>query len=279
MSYLVPRDADEVLAFLAKGNPKIIAGCTDYFPSLRQGESREEIVDITQVVGARGVLKTESGWRLGAATTWTDIVAASLPPAFEGLKQAAREVGSLQIQNRATVVGNICNASPAADGVPPLLTLNTMVEVASTSGNRFVRLNEFIIGVRQIALAKDEFVVALHVPEMPTKTRAAFEKLGSRQYLVISIAMVATTVTVEDGVIKDVGLAVGSCSPVARRLPEFERFLTGRKVSEVEVLAIDEDDLLSPLDPISDVRGSGEYRLDVVAELCRRVVLNAARGA
>ena len=169
MPYLVPRDVDEALAFLAKGNPKIIAGCTDFFPGLKQGESRDDILDITQITGARGISQTDSGWRIGAATSWADIVTATLPTAFGGLKQAAREIGSLQIQNRATVVGNICNASPAADGVPPLLTLNATVEVASTSGNRIVPLGEFITGVRQIALSKDEFVVAMHVPDMPAK--------------------------------------------------------------------------------------------------------------
>ena len=95
----------------------------------------------------------------------------------------------------------------------------------------------------------------------------------------VAIAMTAARVVIEDGMINDVALAVGSCSPVAKRLPEFEQFLQGRKVSEIEALSIEGDELLTPLSPISDVRGSGEYRLDVVAELCRRAVLKAAGGA
>ncbi|PIE16859.1 MAG: xanthine dehydrogenase [Rhodobacterales bacterium] len=274
----MPTDVQEAAALLAEGSPKIIAGCTDFFPGQKQGSASRDLLDVTRISGLRGILERDEGWRIGAATTWSEIAGAVLPPAFEGLKQAALEVGSLQIQNLGTIAGNICNASPAADGVPPLLTLNASVELASLRGPRRVPLSEFITGVRQIALAEDEFVVAIHIPRPAQSARGAFEKLGSRAHLVISIAMAASVVELRNDVIVDAALAVGSCAPVARRLPELEAFLVGKSVGELKELPLSNAEFFAPLSPISDVRGSAEYRLDVVAELCRRVVMSAVSG-
>lgn len=275
MPYLVPRDVEEACAILARGSPRVIAGCTDFFPGLPAGACGD-VMDITRMAGARGVEETAEGWRIGAAATWTDIVQTPLPGCFDGLKQAARQVGSRQIQNRATVVGNLCNASPAADGVPPLLALDAQVEVVSGRGVRQVPLRDFITGVRQVDLAAVEFVLAVHVPRQAGEARAAFLKLGSRTHLVISIVMAAAVVIVEQGVITRAALAVGSCSPVAQRLPGLEAQLTGQRVSELADLPIDPELHLAPLAPVSDVRGSAGYRLEAAAELCRRALLQAA---
>jgi CO/xanthine dehydrogenase FAD-binding subunit len=202
-----------------------------------------------------------------------------LPPAFDALKIAALEVGSLQIQNRGTVVGNICNASPAADGVPALLTLNAQVEIGSVEGARIIPLHAFITGVRKIDLAAHEIVVALHIPEVSEQAASAFIKLGSRKHLVISIAMVATVVEMRDDTIVDVRIAVGSCSPVAKRLPELEALLVGKTWAELTCMDFGAGSVLAALTPISDVRGSAGYRLDVVPELCRRAVLEACKGS
>ena len=260
---------------LKDGGPKVIAGCTDYYPSLPQGSQVRDLLDISQIAELRGIAQTDQGWRIGAATTWTDILRAPLPPAFDGLKLAAREVGSVQIQNRGTIAGNICNASPAADGVPPLLALQAQVELASLNGTRRMPLSEFITGVRQTKLDAGEMLVALHIPPHSPSATSAFSKLGSRTHLVISIAMVAAVLELKNGAIEAATLAVGSCSPVAQCLPALQAALIGKTFAEVEAMDFEQDGHLAPLAPISDVRGSAEYRMDVVAELCKRVVLTA----
>lgn len=276
MPYLAPTRTEDALRFLRSNSPKVVAGCTDYFPSLQQGQVDEDLLDVTRIPGMRGISRDETGWRIGAATTWTDIVRAPLPPAFDALKLAAREVGSLQIQNQGTVAGNICNASPAADGVPPLLALEATVEIAAADARRVVPLSEFITGVRRTVLQPDELVVALHVPDVSADTQSHFLKLGSRTNLVISIAMVAANVRLDAGRVALAHIAVGSCSPVARRLPDLEARLVGTAVEDLAGFDFANPEALTPLTPISDVRGSADYRLDAVAELCRRAVIAAS---
>jgi CO/xanthine dehydrogenase FAD-binding subunit len=180
----------------------------------------------------------------------------------------------VQIQNQGTIAGNLCNASPAADGVPPLMVLDAVVEVASVAGTRQVPLADFITGVRRVDLRPDEMVTAIHVPDLPESARSHFLKLGSRTYLVISIVMVAVLVRVDAGRIAEARIAVGSCAPVARRLPGLERALTGIEVAALEAVEFD----MAGLSPISDVRGSAGYRHDSAAELCRRALRLACGG-
>ena len=114
---------------------------TDFYPARVGRPVDENILDISGIAALRGILGRPGGWRLGATTTWGELIAADLPPLFDGLKQAAREVGGRQIQNAGTIAGNLCNASPAADGVPPLLALDAAVELASRTGSRNVPLS------------------------------------------------------------------------------------------------------------------------------------------
>lgn len=274
MAYHTPLDLVSALDALRMHRHRIVAGGTDLYPAMQQGQIPASFLDLTRISGLDAIVHDATGTRIGAAVTWSALVRATLPPAFDGLKQAAREVGSLQIQNAGTIIGNICNASPAADGVPPLLALQGQVEMASAArGRRVMPLAEFIRGVRQTALAHDEMVTALHIPPQPDGAGSAFEKLGSRKYLVISIAMTAANVTLDpQGRIAAATVAVGACSAVARRLPLLEQALIGQIPDQIEVLA----EHLAPLAPIDDVRGSGSYRLDVVQAQCKRAVLRAA---
>ncbi|WP_306114850.1 MULTISPECIES: xanthine dehydrogenase family protein subunit M [unclassified Roseovarius] len=274
MAYHNPTDLDVALQIAAQRGGQVIAGGTDVYPSAQQGIEPAHFLDVTQVDGLTGISETSDGFRIGAATTWSQILGAKLPPAFETLKQAAREVGSVQIQNAGTIAGNLCNASPAADGMPPLLTLDARVEVASAArGKRILSLAEFITGVRQTALAGDELVTALIVPPPPERAHSAFEKLGSRRYLVISIVMTSAVISCDaSGRIENARVAVGAASPVAQRLPGLERDLQGQHPQEIEITK----QHLAPLTPINDVRGSGAYRLDAIAEQCVRAIQRAA---
>jgi len=280
MEYFVPDNLPEALATLADGDVKIIAGCTDYFPMLGDRQAPAKVLDVSALTDLQGVVRNANGWSIGANTTWTDIINVPLPAAFDGLKNAARQVGSIQIQNAGTIAGNLCNASPAADGVPPLLTLNATVELQSIAGTRTVPLSDFIVGVRKIDLKSDELLTAIHIPDVGEKTVGRFLKLGSRKFLVISIAMVSAVVLTDDGGrIELVRVAVGSCSATALRLGELETALAGQTAAQLQEQPEIWTKYLGNLSPIDDVRGSGEYRLEAAGELCKRVVLEAMSGS
>jgi len=278
-AYLRPGDLDSALGALAASTPTgaswvVVAGATDHYPARVGRPPHEDVLDVTAIAGLRGIEAVDGGWRIGALTTWTDLAEADLPPLFDGLRAAARAIGGLQIQARATVVGNVCNASPAADGVPNLLAMDAIVELSSTTGPRLVPLGEFVTGNRRTVRRPDELVTGLVIPApLPaTRVRSAFEKLGSRAYLVISIAMVAATVEIGvDGRIARARVAVGACSEVAQRLTGLEADLAGRPASP-ETAAIVGAAHLEALSPIDDVRGTAAYRRDVAVVLVRRAL-------
>ena len=227
------------------------------------------MLDITAVKELGSLTYNESGLSIGALCTWSDIATADLPPALRALQLAALEVGSVQIQNRATIAGNLCNASPAADGVPPLLCCDAIVNVASTKGQRSVPLVEFIRGNRRTELSRGEMVTSVFIPADGCAGHSDFLKLGARKYLVISIAMVATRLVVENGMITDAALSVGSCSEVAVRLPELETALTGMAADSKKVIEV-VPDRFDNLSPIDDIRSSAGYRHIASASLIKR---------
>ena len=271
MNFVRPTQIDEALAILANGDWDVLSGGTDYFPALRDEPPTSPILDISGIESLKGVSHDADGWRIGGLTTWTELIQADLPPAFDALKLAAREVGSVQIQNRATIAGNLCNASPAADGVPPLLILDAVVELSSLRSKRVVPLETFILGNRETALSSDELVTAIIVPDIGAGGKSSFLKLGARKYLVISIAMVATRLSTEGDCVAEAAISVGACSAVATRLANLETALIGSPLSEVSTLVTPER--LNKLSPISDVRASKFYRQVAAVELVKRACL------
>ncbi|AZO10221.1 MULTISPECIES: xanthine dehydrogenase family protein subunit M [unclassified Mesorhizobium] len=273
--YAKPTTVDEALALLGEDSWRILAGGTDFYPAQGAKPFRDNILDINGLAALRGIVETEEHWRIGARTTWTDIVRQPLPPAFDALKAAAREVGSVQIQNVASVAGNLCNASPAADGVPALMVLDAEVELRSAQQTRHLPLDGFILGNRRTALHSGEMVTAICIPKRSAAGASSFVKLGARRYLVISIAMAAARLVTEGGVVADAAIAVGACSAVARRLEGVEAALRGQAVTP----ALADAAFSAPVDelsPIADVRGSAEYREHAAREIVARAVCAAA---
>ncbi|WP_412554754.1 FAD binding domain-containing protein [Shimia sp. MIT1388] len=270
--YHRPGKLKDALAVLATTGARPVAGCTDVFAATEAQDLRGEVLDVTRIEGLRGISETASGWRIGAATTWRDIVDARLPCAFDMLQQAAREVGGAQVQNAGTVAGNICNASPAADGMPPLLALGAQVEVASEKrGVHVVELEQFVTGPREIVLRSDELVSAILIPSNSVRGHSRFLKLGARKHLVISIAMAAVRLAVENGTITDAAISVGACGPVAIRAATLEKALIGASTESADQLVSLAllDDALAP---ISDVRGDAAYREAAALELVQRAI-------
>jgi len=267
--YHRPRSLSEALTALAGGGPKILAGGTDFFPARVVNAPDTDIIDITALPDLRLIEIFPDHVRIPALATWSDVIEAGLPEMFDGLVAAARQVGGAQIQNAGTVVGNLVNASPAADGIPCLLALDAEVEIASARGRRRVPVDDFILGSRRTILESDELVIGLRIPLGPEQSRATFEKLGARRYLVISIVMVAAVAHFSpDGRIADSRIAVGSCHARAQRLRALERALRG----EYPDPDIADKTHLAPLAPIDDIRASAAYRDIAALELVRRAI-------
>jgi CO/xanthine dehydrogenase FAD-binding subunit len=270
--YLRPNTVDEAVSMLAQSGGTILSGGTDFFPALGDQAPRGTVVDISGVHDLRQITTTADEHRIGGLTTWTEIIASDLPPSFNALKSAAREIGGVQIQNRGTVAGNLCNASPAADSVPPFLALDAEVELVSTSGSRRVPLSQFIVGNRKTVRRPDEILTAVIVPRAMDHAQSVFLKLGARRYLVISIAMVAVVIKTDDSKhISDARVAVGSCSVVARRLPALEKALLGLPLKS-GIGARVHPEHLSALAPINDVRATADYRLEAAMTLVSRAL-------
>ncbi len=276
IAYHRPDTLAQALSLLQSGQHRIAAGCTDLFPATQAPALDGPVLDITGIDDLRGISRTDDGLRMGATTRWADVIKANLPPAFDMLKAAAREVGSVQIQNSATLAGNLCNASPAADGVPCLLALDAQVELASENGHRILPLSEFLTGPRRTALRPDEILTAIEVPAQACQGRSSFRKLGARKYLVISIAMVATRLVVQDDKVAEAAISVGSCSAVATRLPELEQALVGRTADRALPDIATPDVIARRLSPIDDIRADAGYRTRAAAELVKRTLRDIA---
>jgi CO/xanthine dehydrogenase FAD-binding subunit len=270
--YAKPTTVAEALTLLGQDSWRILAGGTDFYPAQGAKPLRENILDINGLSELRGIVETDRYWTIGARTSWTQIDCHPLPPCFDALKQAAREVGSRQIQNVATVAGNLCNASPAADGVPALLILNAEIELRSAQATRHLPLGDFILGNRRTALQLGEMMTAIRIPKSAALGHSAFHKLGARRYLVISIAMAAVRLVVEDRIVTDTAIAVGACSAVAKRLTGMEAALRGCKADRSLIDAI----MAAPIEelsPIDDVRGTADYRQEAAREIVARAAL------
>jgi len=271
MRYAKPKSLDEALAILGDGRWRLIAGGTDFYPTQGNKPLRDDVLDLNGLDELRGFSETDKHFIFGARTSWTAIASADLPPAFDMLKLAAREVGSIQIQNVGTIAGNLCNASPAADGMPPLLALDAEVELRSVTGERHLPVQDFILGNRRIARRPDELVTAIRVPKRATVGRSHFVKLGARRYLVISIAMAAARIDADEaGTITDAAIAVGSCSVVAARLRTLEAAMVGADAgAALQLIAAYAFDELAPID---DVRATADYRRKAAREIVGRTV-------
>ena len=286
-AYIRPSSLDDALGALGERPHRILAGGTDIYPADaaavgwgRPGIDHPDslpVLDVGALDALSGIRRYPNRTEIGALVTWTEALESGLPAWFDGVRSAAREVGGRQIQNRGTIAGNLCNASPAADGVPALLVLNARVRLQRRGGAREVPLEAFITGNRRTCLRPDELMTAIVVPAPAPAARSTFLKLGARRYLVISIAMVAACLEPRDGRVHGVRLAVGACSEVAQRLTTLEARIEGVPAAEAPDLVRDED--FSALSPLDDIRASAAYRRHGARVLVRRALDALARDA
>lgn len=257
-----------------------LAGGTALLVDMRHGELQpRHVVSLWKIPGLRS-FRTNGSYRIGALLTVSELGDALEHPALEGLREAARSLGSWQIQNLATVGGNICKGSPGADLVPPLLCLDARLGLQSITAERDSPLDGFLTGPDQTELAPGELLVSIHVPQPPPRTGTAFMKIMRRQALDCSIVSVCARVTLEaDGTTcREARIGLAAVAPNPFRAKSAEAVLAGgrlddRTIRDAAKVARGE------ARPITDVRASAEYRSLLVAELVERAIRVAADRA
>ncbi|HNS50372.1 MAG TPA: FAD binding domain-containing protein [Anaerolineae bacterium] len=275
-TYYAPNSPDEALRLLAQYGPdaRIIAGGTDLMVELRRGTRRASVlIDVSRTAGLDLVRVDRAGmiW-LGPAVTHNQVVASRLlrRHAFP-LALACWQVGTPQLRNRGTVVGNLVTASPANDTIPPLWAMDAVLELSSVRGGRTVPLAEFYRGVRRTELAADEMVTGIAFPKVGPEQRGSFVKLGLRRTHAIALANAAAVLSFDGATVKRARITLGSVAPTIVRAAAAEEALQGRTLDEASIGEAAEWAARAAA-PIDDIRGSATYRREMVRVLLRRAL-------
>jgi carbon-monoxide dehydrogenase medium subunit len=281
-TYYTPSTLDEALQLLAhhRDRVRLMAGGTDLLIEMERGvRSPQVIIDISRIAGLDSIiLDHQKRIRLGPLVTHNHVVGSQLchERAFP-LVKACWEVGAAQIRNRGTVAGNLITASPANDTISPLWALDAQVTLQSVRGRRTLSFDQFFLGVRRTALQPDEMLVDISFPTMAPDQVGTFLKLGLRRAQAISVVNVAVVLKMLGDTVTQARLALGSVAPTIVRATEAERYLTG-KVLTRDVIAHAGKLAVQAIAPISDVRGSAEYRSYMVETLTRHALIDLAAG-
>ncbi len=273
---VAPTAPEEVLALLASGEWRPFAGGTDLMVLAEADKlSHRRWVSVLHLAELRGVAVTADAVVLGAATTYTEVRRHPLLRAeFPLLCRAAAETGGIAIQNRGTLGGNLANASPAADTVPPLYAADAVVELVSVSSRREVPVDRFFTGPRRSVLAPDELIVGVRIPRREG-VRGAFLRLGQRRAQAISKVSVAVGLAFKDGAPAWVRVALGAVAPTVVRAPRAEKILLA---GGPEALREARAAVMEEIAPIDDLRSTREYRRQMAGVLLERAVRKASEA-
>lgn len=253
---------------------QILAGGTDLMVQLQQsGQRVQRLLHIENVPGLRNIA-CNGETSIGALCTHRQIVESTSLSNYRSLRQAAAQVGGWQTQMVGTIGGNICNASPAADTLPPLLVHDARITLASQArGSRIVDLEKFLLGRRQTDRQHDELLAGIKLPQPPQRSRDIYIKVGRRSATEVAIVGLAARVALgeDEKRVEDVRLAVCSVSPMPKRLYEIERVINGQEISD-SLLDEAGDMLLKHIEPIDDVRASKKYRSMVAPRILKQAI-------
>lgn len=278
--YIEPMSLEEACSVLKTSEgARVIAGGTDLILSMRERKvSPRVVVNIKRIAGLDGMqIDEHGGLRIGALVKINTIDTSELVrTAFPILSEAAHRLGSLQIRNRATIGGNLCNASPAADTAPPLIALGAVVKITGPRGDRLVKLEDFYTGPGKTVLSRDELLVEVDVPSRPRESRGAYMKHGPRNAMDIATVNVAVMFNLHDRKCADPRIVLGSVAPVPMRARKSEAAIQDRPIEETEIAKAAEI-ASQECSPISDVRASAEYRRAMVKVAVRRLFGDALR--
>jgi CO/xanthine dehydrogenase FAD-binding subunit len=278
----LPSTVDECLAALSEGGEiRVVAGGTDLLPQMKNGLVKPaRVVDLSGIPALKKLeIGSDGALHIGAAVTARDVELSSLVrDGFAGVAEGAGVIGSYQVRNLATVGGNVCNAAPSADVSPPLVAMDTVVVIAGPDGQRLLPISDFFQGVRRTALQPGELVVEFVVPAAGGNSGGTYLRHTPRRELDIAVVGVGTQLTVQDGRCTKARIALGAVAPVIVRATEAEAALEGQEVTP-ELLNKAATLAVNSASPISDQRGSAEYRRHLVRVLTRRTLQTAFERA
>ncbi len=279
--YYKPSSLKEAVELLA-GTPgaMVIAGGTDLLIDMKYGRKKPAaLIDITGIPGLAGITLKDNHLEIGAAATLEEILRHRLIVEHAPLlAEAVYNMASWQIRNTGTIGGNLCNASPAADTAPPLLVYGAELVAVGPRGERVISIEEFFTGPKKTVLGPGEILVNIRIPLPPRSHGYSFRKLGRRNSFTLPIVGAAAALTIEDNKIKWVRIALNSVAPTPVRARSVEEKLAGAEASP-ETVAEAARLVLNDISPISDVRASREYRLEMAAVLTREALLEAISRA
>jgi carbon-monoxide dehydrogenase medium subunit len=282
MRYEAPDSLDQAVALMAAadGEARVLAGGTDLLVQMRSGLIEPGlVVDIKKIDELRSIGEEAGGWRLGAAVTGAEIGEhAALKSAWPGVCEAIELIGSTQVQGRATVGGNLCNASPAADSVPALIAAGARASIAGPGGRRELAVEEVATGPGQTALTPGEIVVSLLLPKAPAATGDAYLRMIPRTEMDIAIVGSGVCLTMDGDTCSAARVALGAVAERALLVPEAAQALVGTSLDEAAMAALAAA-ASAACRPIDDKRGTKEYRIKVAGVLACRAAQTARQRA
>ena len=277
----VPESVKDCLRVLAERGPeaKVIAGGTDLIPQMKVGLLHPRfVVDLSGIADLR-VLKANGSLRVGASVTARELeLHPGVRSAYASLADSAALVGSVQIRNLATLGGNMCNAAPSADMAPPLLALGAEAVIAGPKGERRVPVEKFFVGVRSTVLGADELLVEFVAPAQGPRSGGSYLRHTPRRELDIAVVGVASQVSLSDGVCRKARIALAAVAPTPVRATAAEQALEGQSLTP-ELIERAANLAVEAAKPISDQRGSADFRRHLVRVLTRRTLAIALERA
>jgi carbon-monoxide dehydrogenase medium subunit len=283
LAYTAPSTVEEAVRALAgaSGSAKVLSGGTDLLVQLRSGRAKPAlIVDTKKIPGISGISERDGAFVIGAATSGAVIGEnKALQRAWPGVVEAANLIGSTQIQGRASLAGNLCNASPAADSVPALIAARATCVVAGPNGRREVPVESIVTGPGRTSLAPDEFIVAFHLPKRPPRSGDAYLRFIPRTEMDIAVVGAGVSVTRDaKGVCTDARVVLGAVAPTAVLVADAAKALIGRTLDETALAGLDKA-ARAACKPIDDKRGTIAYRTKVAGVMARRAATIAYERA
>ena len=279
--YSAPRSVADAVELLAANDARVLAGGTDLLIQLRAGASpARHLVDVKRIPELTALAFDDTGTlHLGAAVPCCSVAEdARVRRTFPGLAEATALIGSTQIQNRATVAGNLCNGSPAADTTPALVALAAVCIVQGRDARREVPVADFVVAPGQTALQRGELLVELRIPAPAPHAADAYQRLIPRSEMDIAVVGVAASVTLDGDRCADARLALGAVGPTVLVAHDAARALVGSALDDA-ALAHAAEAARAAAKPITDMRAPADYRREITGVLVRRVVTEAARRA
>ena len=283
LNYLSPTSAEEAVRALAAGggSARPLSGGTDLLVQLRSGRIKPAaIVDLKRIPGMIGIREEAGGFVIGAATSGAQIGEhAGLCKAWPGVVEGMNLIGSTQVQGRATLAGNLCNASPAADSVPAMIAAGAIAVVVGSKGKREVPVEEIPVSPGRTSLAADEFVLEVRLPARPARSSDAYQRLIPRTEMDIAVVGAGVSLALDaGGVITSARVSLGAVAPTALLVSDAATAIVGTKLDAAALDALDAA-ARAAARPISDKRGTVEYRVKIAGVLARRVAAVAYERA